>query len=200
MLQPLLAGQERGGGEQVGRAQGHGAATRPAREGGRQYQPVHPVGVGQGQFLGDHAAEASAEDAGLLDAGMVQDGQNVLGHGGGGEGSRWAVGGADAAVVDGDDLEPAGQPVGHRLPTPAPDPDPLDQDERPAATADVVGDAYRAVVSESGRGHAGGRRPAPGDGDGGPSDRAAGLPEDRPEAADPEKRHRHTNSCRWVSS
>src|SRR5829696_3491291 len=128
---------------------------------------------------------------------MVQDRQDVPGHGGGGEGSRWAVGGADAAVVDSDDLELAGQPVGHRLPTPAPNPDPLDQDERPAVPPDVVGDAHRAVAGEPGRGHTGGRRPPPGDG---ACNRTAGLPEDRPEAADPEKRHRHTNSCRWLSS
>jgi len=123
--QPGVAGQERRGGEQVGRAQGHGAAARPAGKGGHQHQPVHPLRVSKGQLLGDHAAKAGPEDAGLLDVGVVQDGQDVLGHRAGGEGSRWAVGGADAAVVDGDDLEAAGQPVGHRLPAPSPNSDAL---------------------------------------------------------------------------
>jgi hypothetical protein len=56
-------------------------AAGPAGDGGDQDQLVDPLRVGEGQFLGDHAAEAGAEDAGVLDAGMIQDGQDILGHG-----------------------------------------------------------------------------------------------------------------------
>jgi hypothetical protein len=36
--------------------------------------------VGERQLLGDHPAEAGADQAGLLDAGVVQDRQDVVGH------------------------------------------------------------------------------------------------------------------------
>jgi hypothetical protein len=99
-----------------------GCAARPG------WWPPGPAGPsapgGKGQLLGDHAAETGPQDARLLDAGMVQDRHDILGHGTSGEASRWAVGGADAAVVDGDDLEPAGQPV--------------DQHQRPTRRRDIV--------------------------------------------------------------
>ena len=160
LLQLGLAGHERRPGEQVGGGQRHGAAAGSARDGGHQNQLVDPFGVGEGQLLGDHAAKAGAKDAGLLDVGVVQDRENIVGHHPGRVVPRRGVGGADAAVVDGDDLEAASQPVGHWLPTPAANAHPLDQDQRRPAAPEVVGQGHRAVAGKAGRAHTGCARQA----------------------------------------
>jgi hypothetical protein len=82
--------------------------------------------MGERQLLGDHPAEAGADQAGALDAGMVQDREDVVGHHAGRVVPWRGVGGADATVVDADDLEAAGQPGSHGVPTPAANPHRLD--------------------------------------------------------------------------
>jgi len=139
---------------------GIGAAAGSARDRGHQDQLVDPLGMGERQLLGDHPAKAGADQAGTLDAGMVQDRQDVVGHHAGRVVPRRSVGGADATVVDGDDLESAGEPGGHRLPTPATNAYTLNQNQRRPTTAKVIGNGHRAVAGKAGRAHTGCARQA----------------------------------------
>jgi hypothetical protein len=116
--------------------------------------------MGERQLLGDHPAEAGADQAGLPDTGMVQDRQDIVGHHADRVVPRRGVGGADATVVDADDLEAAGQPGGHRLPTPAANPHTLNQNQRRPTTAEVIGQGHRAVAGKAGRAHTGCARQA----------------------------------------
>jgi hypothetical protein len=52
----------------------HRAGDCSAGDGADQHELAHPFRLGDGQFLGDHAAQAGTGHAGPLDASVVQDG------------------------------------------------------------------------------------------------------------------------------
>jgi hypothetical protein len=87
---------------------------RSARAAGRsaqQGEPLEAVGPGDGQLLGDHAAEADADHAGGVPAGVVEDGggvRRVVGHR---VGPGRDIGAAEAALVVGQHVEPGRQHV-----------------------------------------------------------------------------------------
>jgi hypothetical protein len=63
-------------------------------------------------------------------------------------GLGWSVTGASRQS---ETSSAAGQPIGHRFPTPAVNAHTLDQDQRRAATRDVIGQGHRAVAGKAGR-------------------------------------------------
>ena len=95
-----------------------------------QDEPLDPVGRGERQLLGDHAAEARPEHVGPLDAGLVEDLQRVAGHGLRRVRAGRRLAGADAPVVEEQHLERAREERHDRLPTPARVPEALDQEQR----------------------------------------------------------------------
>src|SRR6266536_6372183 len=105
---------------------------------------------------------------------------HVLGHQSGRVPPGRTVGVADAPVVDGDDLDVPSEPVDHRLPAPATNPDALDQHQRRPVAANVVGKLDRAVAGRAGRNRSGRPRPTY------PKEKGGAMPE--PAAQPPQQR------------
>ena len=102
----------------------HGESERPAGRRGRQDEPVNPIRVVNGQFLGHHAAEAHAHNVGSADTCVVERGDDVASHVGDAKRTGGQVAQAASPVVHQHQPEMPAQLPRYRLPAVAVNPIP----------------------------------------------------------------------------
>ena len=117
--EPGVEDPQHGGGPVIGRdrlqlVERVRRAAVAARRGAEQRQPLDPVGPGDGELLGHHAAEAHADDAARVPAEVVEQGGGVGGVGRHRVRAGRGAGAAEAALVVGGDVEGLAQAVDHR--------------------------------------------------------------------------------------
>ena len=104
--------------------------------GARERQRAHPVGMAEGEDLGDHAAHRGAHDVGVVGAGVVEHGERVVGHLLERVGAVRLVAAAGAAVVEGDRAVAARQRQALQDPQVLVGAEPLDHHDRRGAACD----------------------------------------------------------------
>ena len=108
----------------------HRERLRPAGRRAREHELVDPLRMGERELLRDHPAEARPDHVRALDpaSSSTCTASPAISAAVYGPGGRVAL--ADAAVVEEDHVERAGERLDHRLPAPARVAEPVDQQQR----------------------------------------------------------------------